>query len=92
MTVPQKIGLAAAITTAMVIAAAVVTAAQQRLPYSTIYHPQFIPASQATFLSRNDFLLGITDGREAKAYPMAILAQHGIVQDHTSKGPIAVTW
>jgi hypothetical protein len=62
------------------------------LPYVTIDHPQFISASQATFLSRHDVLIGVTDGKAAKAYPAAILAQHGVVQDRTADGPIAVTW
>lgn len=67
-------------------------AKQARLPYATIVHPQFIPSSQATFMSPNDLLIGVTDGKTAKAYPAAILAQHGVVQDLMSDGPIAVTW
>lgn len=62
-----------------------------RLPYVTIDHPQFISASQATFLSPKDLLIGVTDGKTAKAYPAAILAQHGVVQDRMADGPIAVT-
>jgi hypothetical protein len=62
------------------------------LPYVTIDHPQFISSSQATFLSSHDLLIGVTDGKTAKAYPAAILAQHGVVQDRMAAGPIAVTW
>ena len=62
------------------------------LPYVTIDHPQFISASQATFLSSTDMLIGVTEGKTAKAYPAAILAQHGVVQDRMADGPIAVTW
>jgi hypothetical protein len=62
------------------------------LPYVTIDHPQFIAASQADFLSREDILIGVTDAKTAKAYPAAILAQHGVVQDQMGDGPIAVTW
>jgi hypothetical protein len=62
------------------------------LPYVTIDHPQFILAPQATFLSPHDMLIGVTDGKTAKAYPAAILAQHGVVQDQMADGPIAVTW
>ncbi len=64
----------------------------QRLPYTAIDHPQFFPAAQATFLNPNDLLIGVTDGKTAKAYPSAILAQHGVVQDRMAHGPIAVTW
>jgi hypothetical protein len=62
------------------------------LPYVTIDHPQFVSASRASFLSPHDLLIGVTDGKTAKAYPAAILAQHGVVQDQTADGPIAVTW
>jgi hypothetical protein len=62
------------------------------LPYVTIDHPQFISASQATFLPPSGLLIGARDGKTAKAYPAAILAQHGVVQDRMADGPIAVTW
>lgn len=62
------------------------------LPYTTIDHPQFVSASQASFLGPKDMVLGVTDGKAAKAYPAAILAQHGVVQDRMADGPIAVTW
>jgi hypothetical protein len=69
-----------------------VAAKEQNLPYTTIDHPQFVRASQARYLSQNDLLIGVTDGKVAKAYPSAILAQHGVVQDQTADGPIAITW
>jgi hypothetical protein len=31
-------------------------------------------------------------GKVAKAYPAGILAQHGLVEDDSPSGPIAVTW
>ena len=62
------------------------------LPYVTIDHPQFVSAAEATFLSPHDMLIGVSDGKTAKAYPAAILAQHGVVQDSVADGPIAVTW
>ena len=65
---------------------------QPDLPYTTIDHPQFIPESEAKFLNKDDLVLGVTDGKVAKAYPAAILAQHGVVQDRLADGPIAVTW
>jgi Protein of unknown function (DUF3179) len=67
-------------------------AKEQNLPYTTIDHPEFVRASQATYLGPNDLLIGVTDGKVAKAYPSAILAQHGVVQDRTADGPIAITW
>jgi Protein of unknown function (DUF3179) len=68
------------------------TPAKPSLPYKAIEHAEFIPASQATFMSDRDRLIGLTDGRIAKAYPAGILAQHGLVQDKLAASPIAVTW
>jgi hypothetical protein len=92
----DRIGLmilfAAVMTTAFLLRPAKAEAKKRELPYVTIAHPQFISASQATFLSSQDILIGVTDGKTAKAYPAAILAQHGVVQDQMAEGPIAVTW
>ena len=62
------------------------------LPYKAIENPEFIPAKQAIFMSDRDRLIGVSDGKISKAYPAGILAQHGLVQDKLSDGPIAVTW
>jgi Protein of unknown function (DUF3179) len=64
----------------------------QGMPYTTVDHPEFVPASQATFMSSGDLLIGISSGDVAKAYPAALLAQHGVVQDQMADGPIAITW
>jgi Protein of unknown function (DUF3179) len=66
--------------------------APQMLPYTTVDHPQFVPASQASFLSDTDLVIGVSNGGVTKAYPAADLAQHGDVQDQMPDGPIAVTW
>ena len=68
------------------------TPVRKNLPYAAIEHPEFISAAEATFLSDRDRLIGVTDGKIAKAYPAGILAQHGLVQDKLAGGPIAVTW
>ena len=68
------------------------TPTKPSLPYKAIEHPEFIPAKQAKFLSDRDRMIGVVDGKIAKAYPAGILAQHGLVQDNVSDGPIAVTW
>lgn len=57
------------------------------------HRPSAIHLSFASdFLSPKDLLIGVTDGKAAKAYPAPILAQHGVVQDRMADGPIAVTW
>src|SRR5688572_20832542 len=62
------------------------------MPYTAIHHPEFVPASEATFLQDDDILVGITRGEVAKAYPAADLAQHGAVFDKMPDGPVSVTW
>lgn len=77
------------------IAAIAITAASQekpRLPYAAVHDPQFIPASSASFLHDPDRVIGILTGDLAKAYPAAILSQHGLVEDQSPSGPIAITW
>jgi Protein of unknown function (DUF3179) len=65
---------------------------QKRLPYTAVHDPQFISASSATFLHDPDRVLGVVSGQVAKAYPAAILSQHGLVEDQSPSGPIAITW
>lgn len=77
---------------AVLLGAAAAAFTQPNLPYKSIDDPQFISASAATFLSPDDRLIGIASGFAVKAYPAAILAQHGVVLDQLPDGPIAVTW
>jgi len=62
------------------------------MPYTAIHRPEFVGASEATFLQDDDILLGVTSGNVAKAYPAADLTQHGAVFDRVPDGPISVTW
>jgi Protein of unknown function (DUF3179) len=66
--------------------------APEMMPYTTIDHPEFVKASEASFLSATDVVIGVSRGGVTKAYPGADLAQHGAVQDHMPDGPIAITW
>lgn len=72
--------------------ASVAAAPQKPLPYVAMHHPLFIPAAAAAFLHGEDRVIGVVVGKSAKAYPAAILAQHGLVEDQTPDGPIAITW
>lgn len=65
---------------------------QKPLPYVAMHHPLFIPAAAASFLHEEDRVIGVVDGKSVKAYPAAILAQHGLVEDQSLDGPIAITW
>ena len=62
------------------------------LPYVAVHDPQVLPASDAAFLHDPDRVIGLMAGNVAKAYPAAILSQHGLVEDQSPSGPIAVTW
>jgi uncharacterized protein DUF3179 len=64
----------------------------ENLPYVAVHHPEFISASAATFVNADDRVIGLMSGKTAKAYPAGILAQHGLVEDDSPRGPIAVTW
>jgi len=68
------------------------TAAPSNLPYTAVHDPQFISAAEATFMHDDDRVIGLMSGKIAKAYPAAILSQHGLVEDQSPKGPIAITW
>ena len=76
----------------LTVCGALALAQQKSLPYKTVDHPEFVPASQASFAGDSDRMIGLMDGKVAKAYLAADLAQHGVVQDRLSSGPIAVTW
>jgi Protein of unknown function (DUF3179) len=62
------------------------------LPYTAVHDPEFISAPAATYMNPDDRVIGLMSGRTAKAYPAGILAQHGLVQDKSPSGPIAITW
>jgi len=64
----------------------------QNLPYAAVHNPEFISVSAATFMNADDRVIGLMSGKTAKAYPAGILAQHGLVEDDSPSGPIAVTW
>ena len=82
--------------TSIVLTLGTIHAAQKQsgasLPYTAVHDPQFLPASSATFLHDPDRVIGLMAGNVAKAYPAAILSQHGLVEDQSPSGPIAVTW
>ena len=68
------------------------SAAPKSLPYMAVHDPQFISASDATFMNGDDRVIGLMTGKVAKAFPAGILVQHGLVEDQSPKGPIAITW
>lgn len=70
----------------------VAAGAQQRLAYRAVDNPRFLPAAKVSFLKPQDRVIGVVRGNAVRAYPAAILAQHGVVNDMMPDGPIAITW
>ena len=58
-----------------------------------IDRPTFVSAREGdAFMRREEKVLGITDGRTARAYSTWQLNHHEIVNDFLGEAPIAVTW
>ena len=58
----------------------------------SIDEPRFVPADEADFMKDEEPVLGVTDGRVAKAYSLWLLDSHEIVNDTLGERPIAATW
>ncbi len=54
--------------------------------------PRFIAAHRADFLTDDSRVIGVSIGDEARAYPIAILNWHEIVNDHINGEAIVVTF
>ncbi|MGD9858243.1 MAG: DUF3179 domain-containing protein [Planctomycetaceae bacterium] len=54
--------------------------------------PRLISADQAAYLQPDDRVLGVIEGKDARAYPLKILNYHEIVNDDVGETPIAVTY
>jgi len=54
--------------------------------------PEFVPATQASFIDDSDRVLGLVIREEARAYPLRILDWHEVVDDVVGSRAVAVTW
>jgi len=54
--------------------------------------PKFVPAAHADYLKADDRVLGVKLGGQAKAYPVAVLNWHEIVNDRTGGQRFVVTY
>lgn len=57
-----------------------------------LYDPRFVPAKRADHLRPDDRVLGVARGGIARAYPIAILSWHEVVNDRFGDEPVAVTF
>lgn len=57
-----------------------------------IMSPSFDDGSKASWLRGTDPVVGIEIAGESRAYPVAILSRHEIVNDKIGVIPFAVTW
>jgi hypothetical protein len=54
--------------------------------------PLLVPAAAVHAVQDSDQVLGITIGEESRAYPIAFLSWHEIVNDVVGGVPVAATW
>lgn len=57
-----------------------------------LLQPLFVRSQQANFLKDDDRVLGLSQGAEAKAYPIKILNWHEIVNDTVGGRPVVVSY
>ncbi len=55
-------------------------------------NPKFSKADEATYLRDDDRVIGVVSGGEARAYPLAIMNHHEVVNDQIGDTPVAVTY
>ena len=58
----------------------------------SIDQPQFVHASEASFMRDDEPVVGVVSGGVAKAYSTWHLDHHEIVNDTLGNKPVAVTW
>lgn len=58
----------------------------------SIDNPKFIPASEATFVSDDEIVVGLRINGETKAYSLSILVWHEIINDYLGDTPVSVTY
>ena len=55
-------------------------------------NPRVVPASQASWLSDDEIVLGVVAGGAARAYPVTQMAYHHIANDQINGEPYLVTY
>ena len=58
----------------------------------SVDNPQFLPASQITYMQEEDLIVGFLSDGEIKGYTHPVLDWHEIVNDRVGDTPIAITY
>jgi hypothetical protein len=54
--------------------------------------PRYVSAQRASFLKKEDQVIGVTINGESRAYPLRIMSWHELVNDRVENLPILVSW
>ena len=54
--------------------------------------PDFVSATEVTYLDADEYVLGIVMNGEARAYPVRMAAYHHIINDSVGGDPLLVTY
>jgi hypothetical protein len=54
--------------------------------------PKYVSAKKASFLQKDDQVIGVIINGEARAYPLRIMSWHELVNDSIGDLPILVSW
>ena len=60
--------------------------------FPVLNNPKMVPADIAKGLDEQEPVLGVTVGKESKAYPIAVMGVHELGNDTCGGKPIAVSW
>ena len=55
-------------------------------------YPEYLPATQATFMRAEEQVIGVNLNGIARAYPTRILSWHELVNDRFGRLPVLVSW
>jgi len=64
----------------------------KRDAFPVLTNPKMLSVKEATEILDEEPVLGVVVGEEAKAYPIAILGVHELVNDTCGGRPIAASW
>ena len=57
-----------------------------------LMNPKYVSAGKASFLGKDDQVIGVVINGEARAYPLRIMSWHELVNDKVGDIPILVSW